>query len=422
MLTLLRDPLGLQIRMGFEPARSRHFVRQTRLRTPPENQGHQQQEAAMPLSQRSTSPRGVVVAHAPGRGYGSEHERLTQLEFARRLAALKGCDFGGLHEPSKHYPGDVYFVPNSTLTAAEAAAIGVRGPDDLFGGVVPHAFVATKAISHPLIAPDAAAPPGWNPGYQAQVGDAVLAGYTVFSHDDARRAGLRLLADGPLRIKPVRATGGAGQSVARDAAELQRRLDAMDPGEVASHGLVLEENLGEIQTFSAGQVTVGDLTATYYGVQRSARNNRGEEVYGGSDLTFVRGGFEALLKLDCGIDIRRAVEQALRYDAAVRACFPGFFASRTNYDIALGRDAAGRPRSGVLEQSWRVGGATGPEIASLEVFRAQPATNRVRAACVEIYGDSPPPPPRATVYFRGTDPKVGRLTKYTLIEPDVHAR
>jgi Protein of unknown function (DUF3182). len=130
----------------------------------------------MPLSQRSTSPRGVVVAHAPGRGYGSEHERLTQLEFSRRLAALKGCDFGGLHEPSKHYPGDVYFVPNSTLTAAEAAAIGVRGPDDLFGGVVPHAFVATKAISHPLIAPDAAAPPGWNPGYQAQVGDAVLAG------------------------------------------------------------------------------------------------------------------------------------------------------------------------------------------------------------------------------------------------------
>lgn len=377
----------------------------------------------MPLKDQSTGSRGAVVVHTPDRrDCASEHERITQVEFARQLAALKGYDFDGTYEPSRAYPGQVYFVPSSTLTAEEAAALGIRGPDDLFGGVVPHAFVATKAISHPLVDPDAAAVPGWNPAFVEQVGDSVLAGYTVFNHDDALRAGLRLLSSGPLRIKPVRATGGRGQSVARDASELQRRLDAMDPNEVASHGLVLEENLSEVRTFSVGQARVGDLTATYFGIQRLARNNKGEEVYGGSDLTFVRGDFDALLALGAPPEIRSALEQARRFDAAANACFAGFFASRNNYDIVLGRDAAGRSRSGVLEQSWRVGGATGPELASLEVFRNQPKRNRVRASCVEIFGESPPPPPHATVYFRGTDPQAGLLTKYTVIEPDVHTR
>jgi hypothetical protein len=98
------------------------------------------------------------------------------------------------------------------------------------------------------------------------------------------------------------------------------------------------------------------------------------------------------------------------------------FASRINYDVVLGRDAAGRSRCAVLEQSWRVGGATGPELAALEVFRNAPTCNRVRANCVEIFGESPPPPPHATVYFRGIDPKAGRLTKYTFLEPDAHTR
>ena len=174
---------------------------------------------------------------------------------------------------------------------------------------------------------------------------------------------------GPVRIKQVLATGGHGQSVARDAAELQRQLEAIDPSEVVSHGLVLEENLSEVRTFSVGQVKVGDLTASYFGQQRLTRNNRGAEVYGGSDLTVVRGDFDALLAQDSSPEIRSAIGQAQRYNAAVIACYPGFFASRNNYDIVLGRDAAGRSRSGVLEQSWRLGGATGAEIAALEVFR-----------------------------------------------------
>jgi len=373
----------------------------------------------MPLNDRSAGSRGVVVTYVSDEtAHASEHERITQAEFARRLAALKDYEVGGLYDPARHYPGHVYFVPSNTLTPQDAAALGIRGPHDLFGGVVPHAFVATKVISHPLVEPGAAALSGWNPAFAAQVGDAVLDGYAVFNHDDARRAGLRLLANGPVRIKPVLATGGHGQSVAHDAAELQRRLKAIDPSEVAAHGLVLEENLDEVRTFSIGQVMVGDLTATYFGVQRLTTNNRGAEIYGGSDLTVVRGDFDALLAQGVSPAIDCAIGQARRYHAAVITCYTGFFASRSNYDVAFGRDAAGRSRSGVLEQSWRLGGATGAELAALEVFRSDPGRNRVRASSVEIFGDSPPPPPHATVYYRGIDPRAGRLTKYTLVEAE----
>ena len=110
------------------------------------------------------------------------------------------------------------------------------------------------------------------------------------------------------------------------------------------------------------------------------------------------------------------MSQARAYDAAAEKTFPGMFLSRRNYDIAQGFDAQGRPRSGVLEQSWRMGGASGAEIAALEAFRADCALPAVRASTVEIYGDSDPPP-HATVYFRGIDDEVGPMTKYAVVEP-----
>jgi hypothetical protein len=367
--------------------------------------------------------RGVVVAHVHHpQDHASEHERRTLVQFARQLAALRDCEDGGFYDPHAHYEGPLYFVPASTLTSPEAEALGIHGSDDLFGGVVPHAFVGTKVISHPLVSADAAAVAGWNPGFAVLVGDSVLAGYSAFSHADARAAGSRLLARGPVRVKPARASGGRAQAVVRDTAELEAVLDAVDPQEVAAHGLVLEEEMDEVATLSVGQVRVAELTASYHGLQMLTTDNRGNEVFGGSELIVARGGFDSLLALQPPHEVRGAIEQAQRYEAAVHACFPGFYASRCNYDILRGRDAAGTIRLAVLEQSWRVGGATGPELAALQIFRAQPQRRAVRASCVEVFGDSPEPPPHATVYFRGTDPSVGRLTKYTVVHPDVDPR
>jgi hypothetical protein len=360
----------------------------------------------------------VVVYLAQGSGYRHRHERETRAGIAQRLAALKGFAFGGDYEPGVSYNGPLYFAPGDTLVGCDAAAaLGIACEHDLFGGVVPYAFAATKIISHPLVAPDAVAPVGWSHAFAERVGDAVLSGFSVFSREDARVASWRLLEHGPARVKPVRETGGRGQTVVGTHADLDEVLAALDETELKRDGLVIEENLTEVTTYSVGLVRVADLVATYHGTQTLTPANDGMQVYGGSRLDVVRGDFEALLALDLDNHTRLAVTQARTYDAAASALFPGLVASRRNYDIARGRDARGEWRCGVLEQSWRIGGASGAEIGALEAFRADPSLAHVRAATVEIYGaDAPPPPPGATVYFRGTDKHVGPLTKYAVVE------
>jgi hypothetical protein len=367
------------------------------------------------------SSRGVVVVHsAGGSSRARGHEAVTRTGIARKLAALKGFAFAGEHDPSRRYPGPVYLVPACTLVGSETAqALGIRGEHDLFGAVVPHAFVATKVITHPLVAEGAAAPAGWSDAFPKRVRDAVLEGFSVFTAEDARRAAARLLERGPVRLKPVRAMGGRGQEVIETIGELEAAIAALPPEEFASHGLVLEEDLTDVTTYSVGQVRVGALLASYWGTQRLTTDHNGATVYGGSDLVIARGGFDDLLALGPPPEARLAIAQARAYDAAAMACFPGLLASRRNYDVAQGTGPAGR-RSGVLEQSWRIGGASGAEIAAPEAFHADPTLAAVRASTVEVYGACEPPP-HATVYFRGTDEEVGMITKYALVEPHGHA-
>ena len=374
--------------------------------------------------QQSGASHGAVVVYAPNqRDYARSHERGTLTQIAKKLAALKGCAFAGEYDLARRYPGPVYFVPSETLVGAETAKdLGIGSEHDLFGGVVPHPFVATKAIAHSLVRPDARAPAGWSHEFGRLVRGAVLSGFSAFTREDARRAGACLLEQGPVRIKPVRATGGRGQVVVSGTAELEAALDAVESATLSQDGLVLEEDLTNVITYSVGQVRVAELVASYYGTQRLTPDNSGAAVYGGSELTVIRGGFAALLELDLSREIRLAVAQARVYDAAATEAFPGMFASRRNYDVAVGLDARGRPRSGVLEQSWRIGGASGAEIAALEAFRADPALAVVRAATVEVYGESAVVPPHAAVSFRGVDERVGLITKYTLVGPHGDAR
>src|SRR5438552_9790907 len=83
---------------------------------------------------------GAVVTYAPaGADHARAHEKVTQAAIGRALAALKGYDFAGEYDPSRRYPGRLYFVPSDTLVGVEAArGLGVCTEDNLFGGVVPH--------------------------------------------------------------------------------------------------------------------------------------------------------------------------------------------------------------------------------------------------------------------------------------------
>jgi hypothetical protein len=361
--------------------------------------------------------RGAVLLYVRGKGeFANQHDAATRREIGRRLAALKGFDFEGEHEPGADYPGPLYFIPSDTILGDEAAVLGIDTEDDLFGGVVPHPFVATKAISHALVDPAAAAPEGWSHDFARHMEGGVVEGFTAFTPDDARRAARILLERGPLRLKPVLATSGQGQVTIEDEKGFSEALEEQDQSQLAEFGLVLEEDLADVETYSVGLARVGDLVLSYVGTQGTTSNGRGEEVYGGSDLLFARGGLDALLALDLPQPVRLAVIQASLYDAAALKCFPGLFASRRNYDVAQGMNARGKRCSGVLEQSWRLGGATGAEIAAMEAFAQEPERDRVRACTVERYGEYDPPS-GATVYFHGTDEVEGPMVKYAMVRP-----
>lgn len=369
------------------------------------------------------TPLRTVVTHACTPMDPDGHESATRRALARKLADLMGCPFEGDYDPARPYDAPPYFVPSDTLVGAAAAALGVRGKDDLFGAVVSHAFVATKSITHALADAQAAVPDGWVPGFAAAVADVVLRGASAFSYHDALRAAHALLArDGEVRVKRATGIGGGGQHVVRDEATLRDVLDALPADELATFGIVVEENLRDVRTFSVGRVEAAGVVATYCGTQCLTPNNHGAEVYGGSELTVVRGEFERLLALELPAAVRMAVDQARRYDRAADAHFDGFFASRRNYDVVQGIDHRGRPRSGVLEQSWRLGGASGAELGAVETMLADPAVVAVRARCVERYGEGVVPPPGATLHYADVDARVGRLTKYTVVERHADAR
>jgi len=132
----------------------------------------------------------------------------------------------------------------------------------------------------------------------------------------------------------------------------------------------------------------------------------------------VRGGFEALDRLELEDQARRAIRSARTYHEAALACFSGMFASRCNYDVAEGCDASGRQCMGVLEQSWRIGGASGAEVAALEALNDDPALQGVRASTTEVHGPDVPVPDGAILYFSGVDDHLGPITKYAELHRD----
>ena len=360
---------------------------------------------------------GHVVTYTPGGHDLRTHECATRAGVARMLADVLGYAFAGEYDASRDYGGPLYFVPSDTLVGcAQAAALGIRGVGDLFGAVVAHPYVSTKSITHGVVDGKAATPAGWTPHFARAVDGCVLRGYTAFHHDDAARAGRALLDESSVRVKRATGIGGGGQFVVDTPDALAEVLATLAADELAAFGVVLEENLSDAQTYSVGRVDVAGIVATYCGTQRLTPNSHGAHVYGGSDLLVARGEYEALAALPLGPDMRAAIDAALRYDRAADRHFEGFIASRRNYDVVRGLDMNGTHRLGVLEQSWRIGGASPAEAGALAAFKADPALTVVRARTVELYGPDAAVPPGATVLYRDDDARVGRLTKYTMIE------
>lgn len=312
----------------------------------------------------------------------SPHEVATLRVAASRVAALLALDY----DPSHALPGasdGSYCIPMSTLTRREADALGICGESQLWGGVVPHAFVATKLVSHRPWRSDAPLPRGWKE--LDGIERLTLPGCCVFSADDAWAAGTRLLRDGKVRLKQPFARGGNGQATVHDPPALARWLEDATDAALAD-GLVLERNLVKSTTYSIGSSSLPGHEIAYCGRQRTVMDRAGREVYGGSTLTVFRGPFAVL----AGKGPAEAVAVALAYDALVRGTY-GVLASRRNYDVIDGVDSQGNRHVGVLEQSWRFGGASMAEVIALEWLARHPEASSVVAETHESYDDAPLP-------------------------------
>ena len=356
-----------------------------------------------------------VVAHSTREG-APLHEVETNFALARLLAQILGLEFGGSYNPDRHAGLELYLLPTQTLVGpGQARELHISGPQDLWGGYVDYDFIATKAISHGLLGAHANAPEGWSPLFCERVRKVVLDGLSVFAVADARPAAMHLLDSGPVRLKPVHACAGRGQEVIHNLDELDAVLARADAANLFNDGVVFEQDLHDVITHSVGQSFIGNHVISYCGEQYLTQDAKGEAVYGGSNLLVVPGDYADLLKLDLPDDVRLAIQQAQVFDSAADDAYPGFYASRRNYDIAQGLDNKGQRRSGVLEQSWRMGGASSAEVAALQSFIHNPGLRAVHASSVETYVDQALPANAIEVY-RGPAENSDFLLKYVTVK------
>lgn len=346
------------------------------------------------------------------------HERATLDWLGREVARLMGIAYDGLHVTAMRHPGAGFHVPDDTLTRAQADARGIVGDGDLLGGIVPRAFIATKVVSHPLVSHDATRVEGWCAALGEAITQATLPGFSVFDEVDALAAFARL-GHGAVRLKLPSGVGGRGQWLIDDVATLRACLAGLPEDYLRTQGVVLERNLRDAVTFSVGEMHCAGIDIAYHGTQHVIRDADGCEVYGGSDLWVVRGSLQTLCEAPLTGPQREAVQQACLYDRFIGQAYPALRVSRRNYDVVRGDDATGQHHCGVLEQSWRVGGATPAELAAIAHFQRDPALHMVHACTHEVY-DAQPLPVDADVYFAGVPGQPGPRCKYRTSVPIHH--
>lgn len=334
-------------------------------------------EAAPPPPVAPRLPRTVMPFIDHGGGH-STHELASLHAASRRLPALLGC---AGDDAGASGAGARYWLPMRTLLREEAERLGIGDEGGLWGGVVPHAFVGTKLVSHPCWPGGSGVPAGWRdvPGIEAST----LPGWSVFTRADALAACEALLEGGPVRIKSPYARGGNDQTVVDDARAARDWLQSAAAIGV-EHGLVVERDLAEAATYGVGSARVGEHAIAYHGTQRTVADPHGKRVYGGSRLTVFRGDLASLCATLPPGEAREAVCTAMQYDRAVRGAYR-VLASRCNYDVIVGHDRDGVRHCGVLEQSWRFGGASMAELLAMERFARDPDLRWVVAETVEAY-------------------------------------
>lgn len=293
---------------------------------------------------------------------------------AERLASI----IGGQVCNSQASIGERYHVPHAALTKDVSEQMGIATHDDLFGGVVEVRPHRDKAILHPKVH-DSDQKSNWHSSQFARlVSSAVLPGFSTFSISDAERAFHELAGQGyGVRCKDPTRDGSGGQWEIRDSNHLGEILRWLPAGQIREHGIVLEPNLIDPQTFSVGQIYLNGNFYSYFGQQETTTSPKGNPTYGGTTLTMVRGDFSKLSQIVPSPELRLAVQQACTVYDAYSIYNP--IVSRANFDVIQGQTANGENLSGVVDQSLRIGGASPAEVMAIEALNTHTDATQVTA-------------------------------------------
>ena len=301
--------------------------------------------------------------------------------------------FGGIDRGKTYYVADKTIVLEFSENQKLIKDALIESEKDFFGGIVPRAYQSTKAIMHPLVSREAACPLGWSHEFSQELVhlELVLPGFTVFNIEDIRTAFNHLYDKGvyQIRLKDPLGYLGMNQFVVTSFQELEQFISdkIVDNEKLQQYGLVVEENLcpEDLKIYSVSFVTVAFHQVQCIGVQRFSQG-----LYAGTDFVIMQTGKYILPELLARVgifnkeDAQVIIDKALLFRALLNKHIPEIKTARFNLDIVSGIASIYSnstcelvKRFALLEQSFRVGGASAAEIWGLEYLLCHPSVDAV---------------------------------------------
>lgn len=274
-----------------------------------------------------------------------------------------------------------YVVPGVTLTVADALGLHIRDEMDLYGTAVTAFDMVGKSILHPSI--DVVTPSFYDSAFAKKVEAEclVLPGLTGFSSAallDAYRA-IGSPETG-YRLKRSNESDGNGQHEVRGLTHLKELLTKTGEEILNKQGVVLEPNLKDRMTQSAGFFNLGGEQYVFVADQLSGDDDR---YMGGENILVARGEMEALHDLlkRQGDPRSEIVAKAGAFLGEYFSHFPSTIASRMSVDILSGSHPHYGYLSGVTDITGRLGGLCPGTILAAQQLQDHPSQE---AAIAEV--------------------------------------
>ncbi len=319
---------------------------------------------------------------------------------AQYLASITGRIFAGeIFSPRRLGSGD-YLLPHKPISLEEGRQFGIINPDQIFGAVIEPIY-AEKSIFHKTVPNAKFVPSKFPHEFATFLNDKgiVLIGYTAFSIEDVEKA-YDLITDAGYAVRVKHPLGSSSTKQFR-AKSKKQVLDFVRSEEVATlrkFGMILEVNLlnpndkrADVEGFSGGWTQLEGNIYSYLGRQMFAETGTTDR-YIGTRLQMVRGSVDNLGEVADSLvyqDVYRQLEKV----AEATKLLPYLIGSRMNFDFIYGvREGIDgiildeSPSVYVVEQSFRVGGASGAELVGIEYLKNNHEEASVTAVSRVHYG------------------------------------